>query len=151
MGGRGRLLPWEIYKVWDDWIEGSGCCEAPNRYRCSDTIIDNILRAYAGSSYHHWAITKAACADSAGKKSNEARFGESSGTQSHSISPSQRFGWFVTAGDCEARSTRVLLLLHKTSLGNYHAEIRFGRRHVDGSCVTRGVDSQIGFFKTYLE
>jgi hypothetical protein len=32
------------------------------------------------------------------------------------------------------------------SLVNYHIEIKFRRRHVDGSCVTGGVYRQIGIF-----
>jgi len=58
-GRCGRLLAWEIYEVRDNWIEGSGCWEAPNRLDCSHTIIDNIWRAYAGDWYRPRTIRNA--------------------------------------------------------------------------------------------
>jgi len=52
----------------------------------------------------------------------------------------------VTDRDCEASSTRKLLPLHIASLANGHIDIRFGRRHGDGSSVTGSVGSQICIF-----
>jgi len=146
MVGSGRLLLWGRYEVLDDWIEGPGCCEAPNRHDSSHTIRDNICRAYPGSWYGPWTITNAASDMSTGKLSNQDEFRETTGRRSQSISDARRGPWFVTDGDCEASSTCMLFLLHIASLANYHIEIGFGRGHGDGSCVSGGVDSQIGIF-----
>jgi len=146
MGGHGRLLPWERYEVRDDWIEGSGCWEAPNTLDCSHTITDNIWGAYVGSWYRPWTITNAESDISTGKYSNEAGFEETSGRQSHSTADARRGARFVADRDCEASSTRKLLPLHIASLANYHIDIGFGRRHGDGSCITGSVDSQICLF-----
>jgi len=146
MWGGGRLLLRERYEVQEDWMEGSGSCEAPNRHDCCHTITDNIWRAYVGCWYPPRIITNAASDVLTGKYSNVAGFRETSGRQSESISHAQCGAWLITDGDCEASSTRKHVPLHVASRANYHIEIGFGRRHCDGSCVTRGVDSQIGIF-----
>ena len=146
MVGRNRLLPWERFEGWDDWIEGSGSCKAPNRDDCSQAITNNIWRAYAGTQYHPRTTTNAASDLSTGKSSNEAGFGETSGRRSHSISDAQSGARFITDGDWEASSTCKHLPLPIASLANYHIEMWFGRRHCDGSRITGGVDTQIGKF-----
>jgi len=146
MEGRSRLLLWEIYQVWDDWIEGSGSCEALNRHDSSLTITYNIWIAYAGSWYEPWTITNTASDLSTGTLSNEVGFWETESRQSDSISDARCGALFVTNGECEASSTHKLLPLHIASLANDQIQIRFGRRHGNGSCVTGGVDSTIGTF-----
>jgi len=59
MEGRSRLLPWQRYKVQDNWIQGSGSCDSPNRNDSSHTVTDNICRAYAGSWCCAWTIPNA--------------------------------------------------------------------------------------------
>jgi len=59
MGGRSLLFPWERYRLWDDWTEGSGSSEDPNRCNSSHTITDNIWRAYAGFWYRPRTIPNA--------------------------------------------------------------------------------------------
>jgi len=143
MGGCGRHLSGEQYEVWDGRIDGSGCCEAPNRDDCCHTITDDIWRDYADSRYRPRTITDAAREFSTSKESTEARFIETPVTQSHSIFLARRSGQFVADWECEGCWTRQRWPPHITSLANYHIEIRFGRRQGDGSGVTGGIDSQI--------
>jgi len=138
MGRRSQLPPWERNEVRDDWTEGSGGCEAPNRHDTSHTITDNIWRAYVGSWYRPRPIPNAASDLLTGKLSNEAGFGETTGKQSHAISHAWRDAQFVTEGDCNASSTHEHLPQRIASLAYYHIEIRFGQR--------QGIDFQIVIF-----
>jgi len=60
MGGRGRLLLEESHVVQDSQNDGSASCQAPNRYYCSQTITDNIWRAYAEYWYRPRTLANAA-------------------------------------------------------------------------------------------
>ena len=73
-------------------------------------------------------------------------YGESLGRQSHGISYAQRGARFVTQGDCDTSSTCELFPQDIASLANYPIEIGIGQRHGDGSCVSGGIDCQIGIF-----
>ena len=101
---------------------------------------------YAESWYRPQIIKNAASDVSTRKYSNEAGFGETTGTQSHSTSHAWHGTRFVTDEDCEACWTWKLVPLYMASLANYHIEIGFGRQHGDGFCSTWGIGSQIGVF-----
>jgi len=117
-----------------------------NSHDCSHTITHIIWRSYVCSGYRPRTITNATSDVSIGNLSNDTLFRETSGRQSHSISDTRHGAWFVTDGDYQASSAHKLLPLNIASLVNYHIEIGSGRSHGDSSCVTRGVDSQIGVF-----
>jgi len=61
MGGRRQLLPWGIYEVQDDRIEGAGSCEASNTDNRIHIITNNIWRAYSELWYGPQTISNAAC------------------------------------------------------------------------------------------
>jgi len=151
MGGRSWLLLWEMYNVRDNRIHRSGSFAPRNRHHSRHTITDHIWRDDVGSWYRPQTITNASSDLSTVKWSNETGFLQSWGRQSQSISETRHSALFVTDGDCEASWTFKRLPLHLESIANYRIELWFGRRYGDSSCVTGGVDIQIGTLMTYLE
>jgi len=143
MGGHGRPHPWERYEIPDGRIEGSGCCQSPNRHDCSDTITVNILRAYTDSSYHPQTIANASRDFSTRKLSNEAGFRETTVIPMHCISLIPRRTGFVTEEESKACWIRRLLPVHIASLHYCHTQIGFGQRNGEGSHIAGAIDKQI--------
>jgi hypothetical protein len=108
LGGRGRLLPWDRYTVWDNWIECSGSCAALKIHDCSHTITDNIWRSDEDIWNHSKSTTKTATVVSIVKRSNQAAIRETSGTHSHRISRARRSTRLDTSGEGAACWTSKL-------------------------------------------
>jgi len=138
-----QLLPWERYEVRDCWIEGSSSCPAQNRADCLHTIADNMWRASGDSRYCPQTIANEGSDCSTRKKSNEARFGETTVTQIQTNIFARHGPRFDTNSGCQVYWTHKLSPLHEVSLVNYHIEIGYGRRYDDGSHLAGGIYSHI--------
>jgi len=69
---------------------------------------------------------------------------ETTDTRTHSIPPVCPHARLVTDSEIKACWTCKLQPLHIVSQGNYHKQIGFRPRHGDGSCISGGMNRQIG-------
>ena len=73
-------------------------------------------------------------------------FWETSVEPKYTLSCARHRAGCITESECEACWTRKLWPLHIASPVNHHIDIRFGRRHGDGSSVSGAIKSQICIF-----
>jgi len=81
------------------------------------------------------------------KYSYLAKFWEAAVKHEYIRSSAQRHAQFITHSECEASWIRKLSTLHRASPADYHIEIGFRWRHVDGSCVIEVLQRQICIFE----